>query len=151
MSLGISSRLPHVRQVGETLLNRRRIKMERDYSNYAVVIAIILIALLLPGCAGSKKIFQNDDIKLSIMEFNKISTMSYIAKVEYSYLKDERKDWETVKVDCQTWCLTVYDRISFNKDGKVITMGQFHVNNEFPIKGDTMGAILFGYFCVEKR
>lgn len=124
--------------------------MERDYSGYAVIIAIILIALFLPSCTGGHKVFKNDDIELSIKESRKVSTMSYVAKVEYLHPKNQKRDLETIRVDCQMWTLTVYDRISFNKNGKVIMMGQFHVDNEFKIKGDTMGSMLFGYFCVDR-
>jgi hypothetical protein len=55
-----------------------------------------------------------------------------------------------MKLDCNTWKITIMERVSFGKDGKVIGMSKFNVNNEFEVKPDTFGQEVFKHFCVTK-
>lgn len=122
-----------------------------DYSNFATVIAIILLCLLM-GCA-SGKIYKDDNYRIYVQDFIEINPVTFKAKVEYTYYKtkeqEQRKELETLKLDCQNWRLTIYDRISFDKNGKIVGMSQFNVNNEFEIKANTFGQKLFEHFCVK--
>jgi hypothetical protein len=116
------------------------------------IVAIILISIVLVGCA-SGRIYKDEKSQVFIKEYIQVSPTVVKAKVEYYYPKTdkqvERKDWETVRLDCQAWTITIYDRISFDENGKIKSMGQFNIDNEFKIQGGTFGSILFEYFCIK--
>ncbi len=113
-------------------------------------VALVSFLIILTGCSSSRIIVKNDTIELTLKTSEQISPKVFKADVEFLYLKDQRKDRETMKLDCQAWKITVYDRISFDKDGKVIGMGKFNINNEFEVKPDTLGQEIFKHICVTK-
>lgn len=123
------------------------------YLNSATCLAIVLICLFVVGCVGGK-IYKDDNYRIYVQDFVEINPVTFKAKVEYTYYKtkerEQRKELETMKLDCQNWRLTIYDRISFDKNGKIVGMSQFNVNNEFPVEGNTIGSLLFGHFCVDR-
>jgi hypothetical protein len=122
-------------------------KTSIDYLGYLTIIAICL----LTGCA-SNRIFKNDEVQVSVKEYQQSSPTEVKARVEYYYAKtekaDERRERENIRLDCQGWKITVLDRVTFDQYGRIRSMSQFNLNNEFLIQGDTIGAILFGRFCI---
>jgi hypothetical protein len=123
--------------------------------DYAINIAIIIIAvwaLFLPGCA-SNRIFKNDEVKVYVDNYVQSSPTEVKARIEYYYAKTEKveahQERENIRLDCQGWRITVLDRVTFDQYGRIRSMSQFNLNNEFLIQGDTIGSILFGRFCVK--
>jgi hypothetical protein len=121
-----------------------------NYLDYAVILAIIAICLLT-GCS-SNRIFRSDEMQVYVREYQQSSPTEIKARVEYYYAKTEKaeakRDRENIKLDCQGWRITVLDRITFDQYGRIRSMSQFNLNNEFLIQGNTIGSILFGHFCV---
>lgn len=117
-------------------------------------VGVIVCALLMSiqGCA-SDRVYKDDNTRIYVRESTQVSPVVFKAKVEYVYPKtdkrEERREQEHVKLDCQKWEIAIYDRIIFDKDGRIIGMSQFNVNNEFIIKENTLGAVLFGHFCIK--
>jgi len=121
--------------------------------NLLKLATVVIIFIVLTGCA-SGRIYKDEKSQIYIKVYNQVSPTIVKAKVEYYYPRTdkqtEHKDWETIKLDCQAWTIAIYDRISFDENGKIKSMSQFNIDNEFKIQGNTFGAILFDYFCIEK-
>lgn len=106
--------------------------------------------LILTGCSSSRIIVKNDTIELTLKTSEQLSPKVFMVEVEFLYLKDQKKDMENMKVDCQAWKITVYDRTSFDKDKKIIGMSKFNINNEFDVVPDTFGQEIFKLFCITR-
>jgi hypothetical protein len=115
-----------------------------------LLLLAVMLGFVLSGCSPSNLIVKNDTVELTLRSSEQLSPKVYKAEVEFLFLKDQRKDRETMKLDCNTWKITIMERVSFGKDGKVIGMSKFNVNNEFEVKPDTFGQEVFKHFCVTK-